>query len=263
MTVIDETVMDIQGMVDDLNQIVKGVEARGEELLIEVQELKSDIRELPAKVKKPKGMIFVDVKIRGITMSTLVDIETSNLFISQEATKKLDLSVEKGRASWLKTVNSSKVLTSTMARDVELHLGPLTSKENIEMLKGAKKGDVTFLTTLKVEDAKGGYAPKELGEAQWFTKWFTKLNLRLGYYQVQITKGDGSKIACVMHYESYEFRVMPFGLTNTPTTLCTLMNKELHLLPNWFVVVYLDDIFVYGRTLEEHIERLRMGPGCL
>ena len=61
-----------------------------------------------------------------------------------------------------------------------------------------------------------------------------------------------------MRYGAFEFLVMPFGLTNAPATFCTLMNQLFHDYLDKFMVVYLDDIVVYSRTLEEHVEHLRI-----
>ena len=88
-------------------------------------------------------------------------------------------------------------------------------------------------------------------------RYFTKLDLRSGYYQVRIAKGGEPKTTCMMRYDSYEFLVMPFNLTNAPATLCTLMNKTFHPFLDKFVVVYLDDIVIYSNTLQEHVDHLR------
>lgn len=57
-------------------------------------------------------------------------------------------------------------------------------------------------------------------------------------------------------YGSYEFLMMPFGLSNAPATFCTLTYKVLQHFLDQFVVVYLDAITFYSRTLEEHTEHL-------
>lgn len=82
--------------------------------------------------------------------------------------------------------------------------------------------------------------------------------MRSGYWQVRIAEGDAPKTTCVTRYGSFEFLVMPFGLTNTPATFCNLMNNVLHEYLDDFVVVYLDDIVIYSRTLEDHLLHLRM-----
>ena len=89
-------------------------------------------------------------------------------------------------------------------------------------------------------------------------KYFSKLDLRSGYYQVRIKEGDEAKTTCVTRYGSFEFLVMPFGLTNAPATFCTLMNEVFHEYLDKFVVVYLDDIVVFSSSLEEHVQHLKL-----
>lgn len=92
--------------------------------------------------------------------------------------------------------------------------------------------------------------------------YFSTLDLATGYWQIRVHPNSQEKTAFVTPQGLYEFRVMPFGLTNAPAVFqrlmqCVLMGLNPEEGPD-FVAVYIDDILVFSRTLEDHIDHLRL-----
>jgi hypothetical protein len=98
----------------------------------------------------------------------------------------------------------------------------------------------------------------ELVEKLRGARYFTKLDVRWGYHNVRIKKGDEWKAAFRTNRGLFEPLVMMFGLTNSPATFQTMMNDIFQdLISEGVVCVYLDDILIFTKDLDEHRKVVR------
>ena len=89
-------------------------------------------------------------------------------------------------------------------------------------------------------------------------QYFSCLDLKSGYLQLEVHPEDRPKTAfSVGPLGFYEFNRMPFGLASAPSSFQTLMESVIGSLNLNECLLYLDDIIVFSRSFEEHMERLR------
>jgi hypothetical protein len=81
-------------------------------------------------------------------------------------------------------------------------------------------------------------------------KLFSKIDLRSGCHQIKIRTKDIPKTAFTIRYGLFEYLVMSFGLTNAPAHFMYLMNYVFMSELDKFVVVFIDDILIYSRSME-------------
>ena len=112
---------------------------------------------------------------------------------------------------------------------------------------------------LNLQTIKDAYALPKLEDA--FTalsgsEWFSVLDLKSGYYQIEMEEADKAKTAFVCPLGFWEWNRMPQGVTNAPSTFQRLMEKCMGEMNLKEVLVFIDDLIIFAPTLEEHEARL-------
>lgn len=86
---------------------------------------------------------------------------------------------------------------------------------------------------------------------------FSKIDLNNAYHQLPMFESDKEKTAFTCRYGTFEFNVMPFGLMNAPSTFQRVMNSVFMELLDSGVLIYMDDILVYSKSVQEHKQLLK------
>ena len=88
------------------------------------------------------------------------------------------------------------------------------------------------------------------------SNWLTTLDALAGFTQLQMSKKAKEKTAFRTHQGLYQFKRMPCGYRNGPAIFQRVMQNVLASYSWIFTLVYIDDIVIYSKTFEEHLEHL-------
>ncbi|MEE4247446.1 MAG: reverse transcriptase family protein [Kangiellaceae bacterium] len=117
--------------------------------------------------------------------------------------------------------------------------------------------DLRKLNSRTIRDAYSLPRIEETLDTLHGASWFSVLDLKSGYWQVELEEGDKAKTAfSVGSLGFFECNRMPFGLTNAPATLQRMMETVLASLQPSQCLVYIDDVIVFNHSFEEHVTRL-------
>ncbi len=117
--------------------------------------------------------------------------------------------------------------------------------------------DYRKLNAVTIKDAYPVPRIDETFDALNGAKWFTTLDLASGYWQVALDEDASQKSTFVVRNGLHRWKCMPFGLCNAPATFERLVEKVMAGLQWDILLVYLDDVIVFGRTVTETLHRLR------
>ena len=94
-------------------------------------------------------------------------------------------------------------------------------------------------------------------------KYFSTLDLQSGYWQIRVKESDIPKTAFIIKYGLFEYTKMPFGLCNAGSSFQRCMELIFRGLQWQTLLIYLDDIIILGRDINENLDRLDEALGRL
>ena len=201
------------------------------------------------------GAFAIDANERGETDMLTMEIVTGDAAPKRQAARRLPLAVRSEVARQLREMQSTGV--------VEPSSSPWASPVVMVRKKdGSHRFCVDYRELNAVTKADTFPLPRidDLLDQLEAARYFTTLDLASGYWQIRLHQDSAEKTAFVTPQGLFQFHVMPFGLTNAPSVFQRLMERVLAgLNPEdgpAFTAVYIDDVIVFSRTLEEHLQHL-------
>ena len=165
-------------------------------------------------------------------------------------------------------------------RDAEVEIAAMAERDLIEpstspwsspaIIVPKKNGGIRFgidyrrLNKVKISDSMPLPRCDDSLDALWGSKWFSILDLRQRFFQVGLDKESRSLTAfCIPGNGLWQFKVVPFGSMTSPACFERVMERLFTGLTFVSLLIYLDDIIVFGKTFDIHLRNLEEVFKCL
>jgi hypothetical protein len=161
-------------------------------------------------------------------------------------------------------VEDAEIRKQVEAQLAKGHVRPSTSPWGAMVLLAKKKdGGLRFCVdyrALNNQTIKDRYAlplADDCFDRAQGARYFSKIDLHSGFWQIELDGQSAPLTAFRTRFGHFEYTVLPMGLCNAPATFMRLMNDVLRKHLDQFVLAFLDDIFIYSRSREEHLDHLK------
>ena len=94
-------------------------------------------------------------------------------------------------------------------------------------------------------------------------KYYTKINIRQVFYQIRMSEDSKELTIFLTRFSAFKYLIMPFSLCNGPASWQHLINDTLFDFLYCFIQAYLDDIFIYSKTLKKYLSHICQVLQCL
>lgn len=164
-------------------------------------------------------------------------------------------------------------ISPALYQDVREHIAEMLAADAIRLSQSPfssnvvvvrkKEGSIRLcidFRKLNLRTVKDAYAIPRIEDSLHLlvgSRFFSKLDLKAGYWQVELKEEDKRKTAFqVGNLGFYECNRMPFGVCNAPATFQRLMERAMGDINLRDCLIYLDDIIIFSDTFESHLDRL-------
>jgi transposase InsO family protein len=232
------------------------------------------------EVEKEESLSFKDFNLEGLSVSEKEKVTAVILSFSDVFSKsKMDIGCTQMISHNIDTGDSVPIavaprrIPAVLEEKVDRLVQELLEKDIVQpsespwsaplVIVAKKNGDVRMCVDYRRLNAVTKRpifpipATQQLLDSLEGSTYFSTLDLSQGYYQIPVKEEDISKTAFTTRRGQFEFKRMPMGLSSSPSTFQRLMHIVLKN-ENWEkCLIYLDDILVFGRSIDEHMERLK------